>query len=69
MKRDAAEIRAEIGRWKARQLECRFLSRASRNKSDRTNHSIEAAYAAIIVGALSYAVGDAPTAATRIKVE
>lgn len=58
MTRPAAELRAEQNRWKARIRECRAA-----------RQPIEAAYAAIIVGALAFALGEAPSAAVRIKVE
>jgi hypothetical protein len=64
-----AQLRAEIDRWKQRQVECRLLARSSPRRSDRRDFSIEAAFAAVIVGALAYALGDSPSPAVRIKFE
>lgn len=55
--RTADELRAERDRWKARLRELR----AARD-------AIEAAYAAIIINTLSYALGEVSSAATRVKV-
>jgi hypothetical protein len=63
------EIRAEQDRWKNRMRECRFRRSFAKSSDERADQSIEAAYAAIIVGALAYALGEARTAATRIKVD
>lgn len=66
MMRPAAEIRAELDRMKAYGRAVARVAKRTGGANDHQTREIERS--AIIVGALRFALGEASTALTRVKI-